>query len=253
MVSGDLITETIAVRLTGVSGQTLQRFAEAGYFQLEEDSSGERLYSRHSLASVFGLPLTDDRVIDIELGKMAPFEASPVQAQSVETPVILPVAETTPAAVADGVAELAPVEQEVVAAAQPEETPLTEKQIETPAATAPSSTLADTRLEAIVEMHEKLLDKLERENRELKEERDWLRIRIERLEDKAERDQLLLLAETQTVKRLVSLQVQRKTAVRQALEWFGFLPPTNDLGERLALPGSQNKEASPSRWIYVRE
>jgi hypothetical protein len=54
---------------------------------------------------------------------------------------------------------------------------------------------------------------------------EWLRARVEKLEEKGSRDQLLLLSETQTIKALITIQEQRRSPVRLALEWLGFITP----------------------------
>lgn len=59
----------------------------------------------------------------------------------------------------------------------------------------------------------------------LQEERDWLRQRVERLEQRSEREQMLLLSENETVRRLISSREQhadRRSIWRFALPWFGF-------------------------------
>jgi len=51
---------------------------------------------------------------------------------------------------------------------------------------------------------------LKEEIKQLREERDWLRSRLERLEERSERDQMLILSESQTVRSLVN-QGERKS------------------------------------------
>lgn len=55
---------------------------------------------------------------------------------------------------------------------------------------------------------------------EIKRERDWLRDRVEKLETHSERDQMLLLAESETVRRLINQQ-KRKSFWAFALPWLG--------------------------------
>ena len=50
----------------------------------------------------------------------------------------------------------------------------------------------------------------------------WLQDRIERLEDKADRDQVLLMSETKMMAELINQQAQKPSIVQQTLEFFGF-------------------------------
>ena len=74
-------------------------------------------------------------------------------------------------------------------------------------------------------MQDKVLDMREAEIGSLKEERDWLRSRIERLEEKGDRDQLLLLSETQILRSLIVQQHTKSSPLRSALEWIGLVNP----------------------------
>ena len=53
----------------------------------------------------------------------------------------------------------------------------------------------------------------------LREERDWLRRRIEQLELRGEREQMLLLSEKDTVRRLVDGTVSRRWSLPFRLPW----------------------------------
>ncbi len=53
----------------------------------------------------------------------------------------------------------------------------------------------------------------------LREERDWLRERIEKLEARSEREQMLLLSESENVRSLIS--TNNKPFWQRALPWFG--------------------------------
>ena len=79
-----------------------------------------------------------------------------------------------------------------------------------------------TRFRHLVDMQERLLDVYEQQIKDMRRERDWLRQRVERHEEKHDRDQLLLLSETQTIRKLVAHNEQRKSSLQYALEWFGF-------------------------------
>ena len=81
------------------------------------------------------------------------------------------------------------------------------------------------KLKTISEIQEQILDRKDEEIEDLRKQRDWLQSRIEKLEEKAERDQLLLLAETQTIKQLISIQHKRKSLFRATLERIGLATP----------------------------
>lgn len=63
----------------------------------------------------------------------------------------------------------------------------------------------------------------------LREERNWLRERIEKLESRSEREQMLLLAETETVRHLIRNDEQHRPKSNGfwsfALPWLGFSKP----------------------------
>lgn len=103
------------------------------------------------------------------------------------------------------------------------------------------------RFKVLVDMQERLLDSRELEIKEIKAERDWLRQRVERAEEKQDRDQLLLLSETQTIRKLVSNQEGKKSSFQYALEWFGFRAPSDSKSTALISahsPSSRDVEIS---------
>ena len=53
----------------------------------------------------------------------------------------------------------------------------------------------------------------------LREERDWLRARVEKLETRSEREQMLLLSESENIRKLIQQTETRKSWLR-ALPWF---------------------------------
>jgi hypothetical protein len=249
----DYIGEAEACSFAGVSAATLRRFAEAGYFQIETDSDGLRLFSKSEIESLFGLkPITAHRPksspppnpsaattpvtptpsaalssrIEIAVETTAtPFELEPKFAATVVRAPVETMAPHTapPVAIADtGKVDIAPVTEEPSNRSAALEA--VEREV--------------TKLQNIVALQEKLLELREEELRSIKGERDWLRSRIEKLEEKNERDQLLLLAETQTVRQLINLQNRKRSTVQLALEWLGLKSPQ-------AAPG-QPIDISPS-------
>lgn len=195
MNNPDLISETNASRMAGVSPVTLSRFVEAGYLKVSSDPAGEKNYLRSEICSLFGIP----------------YEGLKVTKEYVDSP--------GPGDEGEDAGELD---------AEFDETSSDEEDTGYWAETLspePDGQSEIKKYKSLAEMHEKLLEIREKEIEELRKERDWLRTRIERLEEKSERDQLLLLAETQTIKRLVNITQQRKpSAIRATLEWLGIVP-----------------------------
>lgn len=240
------VSESEAASLTGIGVTTLRRFAEAGYFKVETESDGLRLYSTSELEKVFGLksqPMTNSSTPEnfpawepteqsISPESSRPLTTTAHQTNGHSSEGTIRAAEAVKSAPTPQSNTTAPTEGEDTRGAQrpiPNLTPQAQTVMQ-------SSTFESSRYEAlerelqkqrtISEMHERLLLIREEEIRSLKEEREWLRTRVEKLEEKGARDQLLLLSETQTIKALVTIQEQRRSPVRQALEWLGFIPPT---------------------------
>ncbi|RMD88027.1 MAG: hypothetical protein D6808_00440, partial [Candidatus Dadabacteria bacterium] len=62
------------------------------------------------------------------------------------------------------------------------------------------------------------------EIKSLKAQNEWLQTRIERMEERANREQVLLLAESETVRKLI--WEKKRSPLRAALEWMGLVPQT---------------------------
>ncbi|MGI6681402.1 MAG: hypothetical protein ACOX3T_08000 [Bdellovibrionota bacterium] len=77
------------------------------------------------------------------------------------------------------------------------------------------------KLQSYARLQKKLLEVKENEISELKQEKDWLKNRIESQEEKNNRDQLLILSETRVIHNLLA-NAQKTSPFRAALEWFGF-------------------------------
>jgi hypothetical protein len=58
----------------------------------------------------------------------------------------------------------------------------------------------------------------------LKSERDWLRTRLEKLEERTERDQMLLLSETQTVRKLIQTGLEPTKSEKGIASWLRAIP-----------------------------
>ena len=54
----------------------------------------------------------------------------------------------------------------------------------------------------------------------LREERDWLRSRVEKLETRSEREQMLLMAESENIRQLIAQRDKQRLSWLKALPWF---------------------------------
>lgn len=235
------ISEAEAAQCAGVSLSTLARFVEAGYLEIEQDADGVRLFSRRAVETLFGITPSTPR----------PTAASPIK----EKEVVLGSSrkETSSTASFSGSSTSQPFSADTPATSAEtiEPTPVTTAAQEIPAqavtvaplpASTPNNAPAIDRLERevakfknIIELQEKILEMKDQQIKSLSSERDWLRERQEKLEQKAERDQLLLLAETQTIRQLISIQERRRSPLRSALEWIGLVEPPKTMGTTIEM------------------
>lgn len=223
MNTGDFVTESEAAAYAGVSVATLNRFAEAGYLQIEQNAGEGRLYSQSELASVFGLSCFSAMPRRTAQGSGNGVRAAPKPEKN---------SRPSAAAAQSSSALHEQIEKSIVAgsdgeaAAGPdtsnEEVPTLSNLIQDSPPDRPEESGEVACLQRTLELQQKLLELKEAEVKDLQDQRQWLRTRLERLEEKAERDQLLLLSETQTIRKLINLEEQRKSPLRLALEWLGF-------------------------------
>lgn len=228
----DYISETEAAHQAGVSIKTLRRFSDAGYLQVEIEPDGLRLYSKGELNEIFGAHRSGSEQGSQENPQSGPgcdAESAPLQPerQSCDNDV--------------------PAQQAITASEQASaciaSEPCAATELETPAdsishhgRSGESSNKAhdehDTsvyaievlKLRNVISLQEKLLDTKDAEIADLKGQRDWLRARVEKLEEKSDRDQILLLSETQTIRKLISLQEQKRSPMNRFLDWLGITP-----------------------------
>lgn len=197
-MSPDLISELEAAELSGVSTVTLGRFADAGYLNVEERVDGVRAFSKSELERVFGLTI-DAESSDREF--------------STDEPTITSTTEI--------VRDISLHNSENQTAQQHDTAEIERAEQRTP---QPSLDREVTRLSTIVELQEKYISLKEQELKNLREERDWLRSRIEKLEEKSDRDQLILVSISETNRGLSKAIENRKSPLKSALEWIGLLP-----------------------------
>jgi hypothetical protein len=205
-----LCSEHEAARIAGVSLRTLLRFSEAGYLALHKKLDGEHRYERAQVEEIFGAPGT------------LTSEATAVPTQQPRAAITSELASNSEQPTSVNPAEEVenPVEHEA---------PLlySDEELDHAADTgrdAQMTLLSDeiARLRNLLAMQERILDSKDDEIADLRSQRAWLRERIEKLEEKSDRDQILLLSETQMIRSLIAYQESRKSTFRQFLEWTGL-------------------------------
>lgn len=243
------ITASTAESFAGVSRATLMRFAEAGYFTVEKDESGNPLFVKKELSDLFNIPFDeaenqDEPVPALETQAISNSsdEVGRCDADYASMPATEP---NTPPENMDSTQQeadsfhaqqeeltITPVEPEPVL--EPEEDfaadtdQLTNSDSDTTLSRAKElKALTNTikKLKRVIELQEQLLDSREDEIRDLRQQREWLQRRVEKSEDKGERDQLLLISEMQMLTKLVAEQSKKKSPVVAALEWLGIKDP----------------------------
>lgn len=229
----DIISETEAAQLAGVSARTLLRFSESGYLTVQLTLDGSRSYSRGQLLEIFGTPSATSTQ---SLEESTPTEPAGNEACSMVGTTL----------VADSGEHASPT---------PPEQTLRERQHTATAESTPLGELRPqdsgyyeeiSRLKNLISMQERMLDSKDDEIADLRNQRAWLRERVEKLEEKSDRDQILLLSETQTIRQLIAVQESRKTIVQQVLEWIGVnksstvpaIPSNNDYSQKKSSGGS---------------
>lgn len=238
-------TEHEATLISGVSYRTLLRFSEAGYLTVYPEPDGTRRYERAQVEEIFGMA-SSSAPAGGGYASVDPFEVT--ESKSCETRFD----STTHANPAQ------PIQTSHAASLSVEELeqgPLpVEKDIS--AAIRESQDVEEiSRLRNLLSLQERILDSKDDEIADLRNQRAWLRERIEKLEEKSDRDQLLLLSETQTIRSLIAYQESRKSTFRQFLEWAGLyrapssaaLPPSGDYHSKSAGAGSSSRTIEVSK------
>lgn len=203
MISEAMISEAAAVKEAGVSARTLQRFSEAGYLTVQVKSEGDRLYSRSQLLEIFGS--FQESTTSPSTRTEAESETQRDDPTSCDAATSTYYSHTEPTPMVERVAPASPELGDTTTSSTP--SPLNEEM---------------QRLRNLVTLQERILDMKESEIQDLRSQRDWLRTRVEKLEEKGDRDQVLLLSETQAIRQLIGLQEKRPSAIRSLLEWLGL-------------------------------
>jgi hypothetical protein len=202
MHTHDTCTEEQASQLAGVSARTLQRFAESGYLAIVLGEDGRGRYQRQQLEEIFGAARSDTTSATI-FHESSGSTTQHSQEATYEATLSQP--------------EQDPTEQ--VKGFQPSSA---HSAATTHSGSAIAASIEIERLKNLLAIQERMLDSKDDEIADLKNQRAWLRERVEKLEEKSDRDQILLLSETQTIRSLIAYQESRKSTVRQFLEWIGL-------------------------------
>lgn len=238
MNSGKYCSEIEAVAFAGVSARTLLRFSEAGYLSVHTNSDGSKLFERAQLEQIFGVaagiasPETDTTSSINQCDTNSYCETSSDSETASETKTYQPPCSDAWRIPSDTVSSRTPDQSEV---------------------RNENSSDEISRLKNLLSLQERILDAKDDEIADLKNQRAWLRERIEKLEEKSDRDQILLLSETQTIRSLIAYQEARKSPIRQFLEWSGLVSPAqvNALPQVAEYKQNHSGSGSSSKTIEV--
>ena len=234
-----LVTERDGSELAGVSLETLRQYRSIGILQGTE-RNGEIFYSRDELASVFFVRPQFGTAVPPTALSQSPGPSSesasgissdgqaPQNGFSTSSISIDPVSIGEPAPHStDFVIEKPGIEPPKAApadephTAQPQVNPEKTGTFTEPAEFFPLQSVQSSRLPAQIDHDSLQLTRTLREQVEmLKEERDWLRVRLEKLELRYEREQMILLSENDTVRTLIHQIGKPKRRWWHALPWF---------------------------------
>lgn len=234
-------SEHEATILAGVSSKTLKRFHESGYLHVLPDSDGSPLYSREEILEIFGSsecvvhtdsppsyptsPASSDDSNERETERAVALEGkSCTSSSSKPSNDYSPCGAEEHGELSSDTGESVPCDlEDPTLPNKSDPSVMQSPKMESFDRLVSASELE--RLQNLISIQEKMLDSKEDEIADLKNQRAWLRERIERLEEKGERDQILLLSETQTIRSLISYQENKRSPVRQLLEWMGLAKP----------------------------
>ncbi len=173
-----------ASQLAGVSSSTIMRFAEAGYFRIYNRNS-ENHFAEQEIADVFGASFNSSRVRETTASPKTQ-EASNVEESSLGTDPVEPQSKDSPA-------QPATLQSQIEVIIENESSAEPEK-IKEPL----------EPFKKVLQLQEELIAQKNSVISDLIKERDWLRARLEKMEEKSERDQMLLMVESQKVRTLIA-------------------------------------------------
>lgn len=231
------LTAAQCAELAGVSVDTIEKYVAIGLLQPTRDASGESRYRQSDIRSLFYTRKSLQPKLDEELPNILDLagedesdqdsdssltsekQNAPSEDDSAVDPTISQSAAQTESDTssqgsidhhnASSKAESdAKLNADQETTSEDAEQPLTE----TSAVESSRETSQSREVEHAQEVQYALREQIE----VLKEERDWLRNRVEQLELRGEREQMLLLSESETIRRLVS----QKTFTEKVLQTF---------------------------------
>ena len=217
------ISQAEASALAGVSVSTLMRFAEAGYFKILEQN-GETQFSRLEISEVFGPAISSA----LNNNYISTKDNSKPQAEKQEEKIEIEQSPLESSNQSDKLIEAQPTSEKnsplvaqvekIIKKDPSSQTSGTNDYISENNQTTKSSTDA---FRTVLKLQEELL--ADRENRisDLIKERDWLRSRLEKMEEKSDRDQMLLMVESQKVRTLIEKSPPKTGFLKLALDWMG--------------------------------
>jgi hypothetical protein len=247
--TADYISIEDAEKLTGLSKNTLVRFANAGYFPTKPVNDGDYLIATKELCEMLKIdrPLNSSDLATETKYDNSSYDSAGRSSADYEGVVIDFPKETSSeinnseisnnfsseSVTSDNITNnLIQAEENIspaIGSIKVVEGITTQASMSEPSPTnintnseviALQSSIA--KLEKVIELQEQLLHSQDNEIKDLKKQRKWLQERVERLEDKGERDQLLLISETQMLTKMFLEQVNKKSIFAQTLEWLGL-------------------------------
>ncbi len=221
MARSGLVSDKEAALEAGISPSTLRRFVEAGCLSVEAEEAGVLYFSRSELRQILGKGRPRPERKDDSVEEVAEnIVVEKKQDERVNLTVINGAVEANSLATSSPTVE--PTNPSEPSAASIESTIVGEN-------VAPEQRTSE--LLKVIEFQDTLLNNRETELRELKEQRDWLKRRIEKLEEQCDQDRFLLLRETYMISHLLELQKPKKSLVRGVLEFLGMIERENSTVE----------------------
>lgn len=224
----NLISSIDAAQAVGISISTFNRFVEAGCLVVELENQGVTYFSRSQVGSLFGRSLfegspaepainsagyLESRKYTVADTNQAPRDYAPLSKEedvfdldelsdnrvadtslSLENPIEQPVSDPAPKSLRE--------------ALLPNEAQLEEDRVR--------------ELLKVISFQDSLLTERETEIREVKNQCNWLKRRIEKLEERSEQGNLLLLAETYSIRRMLTTTQPKKPLLQAFLEAVGL-------------------------------
>lgn len=194
--SNEWIAESDAERVANISTATLKRFIEAGYLNVESAQDGSRLFSKRQLEELFGFKT------DLN---------SQIQKQEITV-------QEVPAPTSESKSEFQSVADRSSESSTPESVASNSAQHSD---AVPNYNSEVSRLQKTIEMLDRIIEMKDQNIKDLKSQIDWFKGQIDRLEERSQRDQVLMLTENETIRNLAAV-MNRKSILRQIVDWIGL-------------------------------